>query len=73
LGKLYQQQYTAVLYKPVYLNEQLVIEKQIVITNDEDSHFYIFNKMIDSTYAGLIQIQFPLNIKNVLDEIHYFH
>jgi len=64
---------TVVFYKPVYLIEQLVIEKQIVITNDEDVNFYIFNEMIDPKKLGLIQIQFPLNIKNVLEAINYFH
>jgi len=64
---------TVVFYKPVYLIEQLVIEKQIVITNDDDANFYIFNKMMDSKKLGLIQIQFPLNIENVLEAINYFH
>lgn len=64
---------TVVFYKPVFLIEQLVIEKQIIITNDEDARFYIFNKMIDPTHVGLLQIKFPLNIKNVLETINYFH
>ncbi|XP_029348104.1 uncharacterized protein LOC103309631 isoform X1 [Acyrthosiphon pisum] len=64
---------TVVFYKPVFIIEQLVIEKQIIITNDEDTRFYIFNKMIDPKNVGLLQIQFPLNIKNVLEVINYFH
>lgn len=69
----YNNNSTVVFFKPVYLNDKLVIEKQILIKNDEVASFYIFNKLIDPTNVGLIQIKFPVNNKNVLEAINYFH
>jgi len=62
-----------ILYKPVNKINQLVIEKQIVITDDVSVNFYVYNILIEPASLGLIPLTYPINTKNLADVIGSFN
>lgn len=62
-----------ILYKPVYKINQLVIEKQIVISDDVSVNFYVYNVLIEPGSLGLIPLTYPINTKNLSEVIGSFN
>jgi len=69
----YNDEKTVVFYTSVYKINKLVIEKQIVVTDDQSIYCYVNNTIIDPKSVGLIQITKPLNIKNLSEVIQSFN
>jgi len=62
-----------ILYKPVYKINQLVIEKQIVISDDVSVNCYVYNVLIEPGSLGLIPLTYPINTKNLSEVIGSFN
>ncbi|XP_022176084.1 uncharacterized protein LOC111037690 isoform X1 [Myzus persicae] len=69
----YNNDKTVVFHNLVYKNNKLVIEKQIVVTDEKSIHCYVNNEIIEPASVGLIQLSNPLNLKNLSEVIHSFN
>ncbi|VVC28888.1 Zinc finger, C2CH-type [Cinara cedri] len=68
----YTDKKTVVFHKPVFNFNKLIIEKQMIITDDQNISFFIHQKTIDPLKAGLILIKNPLSTINVCEVISFF-
>lgn len=64
---------TVVFYNAVFKKNHIVIEKQLVVTNDKNISCFVNNEIIEPTSVGLIQPFNSINISNISEVISSFN